>query len=358
MIGLLIEPAIRKTVEHIAHHPYRTLSGLGAIGLIGAAGIGGWQGKFETSVAVEKKIVVEDQGYGEVTEVTLKIPEHPMVGYVADVTDAKTVLSKEIKGKIFGIKMPTIPAGTNWVTVDETVPTVISHNPNSITAAYDPGLIKDEDDDRLIFTVPLDTFSIENHIEPDGEKFDFHGNWMNLGGNFATAFARSFDGLKNLPGIGTLDQGNNETENTLLGVTRVNILNNVAESCTPKVTSNTVVYKALHENIANLAPLAIRDSTDPTIQKLKDTKTASQVEDIKVVVYIGAENDEQPFLPNQVLDFQNPYTEKIEEYKNNKDIKLESSGDFECELSDEVREILKDADVETTSAPSTEAKDD
>lgn len=341
-------PFVVAGVESIFKHPFRTAT----VGLLGFAALGAWQGHFETSVEVKTEVTAEDLGRGEIVAIDLEIPEHPIVGFTADVVGAKTVLNKEFNATILGVDLPSIPAGTNWVTLADTVPTVISHNPNSITAAYDPGMLSDEDDDRIILTVPLDGFSVSNHIEPDREDYDFHGNWQNLGGNFASAFARSFDGLKDLPGIGTIDDANNATEQTLLGITRVSILNNVAETCTPNVTSNAVVYEAMHKNIANLAPLALRDSTDPQIQKLKDTKTATQIENMEIVVRIGAETDKQPFLPNQTLNFQNPYTDKMEEYAQNPDIQFEAEGTFECELSDEVKAMVGETKATPSATPS------
>lgn len=345
--------------ESLGKHPIRYVTAIGCLGLAGYAGVGAWQGKFETSVSVETAVEVEDQGRGEIVAIDLEIPERPLVGFTADVTGAKTVLSRAIEGKVLGINV-NIPAGSNWVTLAEQVPTVISYDPSKLTAQYDPGELSDETDDRIIISAPIDSFSVTNHIEPDREDYEFHGDWMNLPQNYVSALTHSFDALKNLPGVGDIDDAANKIEESLLGITRVNILNNVADVCTPKVSENVTVAKAIRENIAKEAAGAVAASNDPALLDL----TVRQLNTMKTVVYIGDESDAQPFLPNQSLQIQNPYTEKMTAFNENPEIKFESNGEFECELSDEVKALLADEQDTTEptgspSAPATEgAKND
>lgn len=342
-------PVIAGAFETLTKKPDRALFTILSLGALGCVGTGVYHGLFAMDLKVENEIEIESEGRGEVVAVDLDINERPLIGFTADTTDAKTVLNRKLTGRIPIInKKITIPAGSTWVTMGERVSTEVRYDPADISALYDPGLPSSEEDDRLIVKVPLDAFSVENHIEPDHEDFDFHGDWMSLPENYINALTHSFDMLKSVPGIGNIDKAKNKTEEALMGITRVNILGNVADTCTPKVTQNETVYEALHKNIADEALLAVAKSNDPALTDL----TVNQLNNMETVVYIGAESDAQPFLPNQNLSFTNPYTDKVTELSKDLDIKFEKEGTFSCELSDEVKQLLADAkDADVTPGP-------
>lgn len=333
-----------KVGKEIWSHPFRTTTALGCVGLMGFAGVGAWQGKFETSVTIETTVEVEDPGRGEIIDIDLEIPEHPLVGYTAAVKGAKTVLTKTFEGKVLG-KEIKIPTSTNWLTLNTEVPTVISYDPSKLSAQYDPGMISDPDDDRIIISAPLDAFSIANHTDPVRERFESRGDWRNLPANAMVAVTESFEKAKDAPGVGAVDAAKNEMEQSLLAITRVNVLNNVASICGQEVAKNETVAKAMRLNIAEQAALALQSSTDPEIRAL----TIDQVDTMEKVVYFGVESDAQPFLPGQVLEFKNPYEVEIAAIKKNPDINLESAGKFECEFGDEVKAML--AEIEATASP-------
>lgn len=345
------------TVGNILKHPIRTGVSMGTAGLLGFGIVGAWQGKFETSIEVKQSTTVESAGRGSVVAIDLDIPELPIVGFTTEVTGVKTVLKKEFRNTILGIEIPDIPAGTNWLTMDTTVDTVISHNSDLISAVYDPGLIEDETDDRIILKIPTEGFIITNHIDTEKEDPEFHGDWLTFPKNYATALATSFDGIKDMPGIGTLDKANSQSEKTLLGVTRASVLAKVAEVCAPVVMQDPEVNAAARANIINLAPLAIRDSVDPAIIELKDNNSATFVENLEVELQVGTEAEDDPTVDNMQIDFENPYTQQVEEYKKNPDIELETPGKFECEISDEVKinsnknkVIARDKDISSSEA--------
>lgn len=334
----------------ILSHPYRSLAALGSIGLIGGAGFGMWQGKFETSLSLENEITAGSEGKGTITLIDVEFPDIPMAAATVEVGGIQTRHGRELGGTILGKKV-SIPAGATWVDLQETVQSDILFDTKQITVEHDSGSGGDDyTDDRFIVSLPSEAISVNNYIEPDEERYEFHGDFLTGAENFASAWGQTFDKLKSVPGIGHLDDAKNAKEQMLLGATRLNTLDNVATDCMPKVVENESVYKAMHNNVANVAPLAIRDSDDPKIQELKDKLTVTQLEEIEVVVYIGAESDAQPFLPNQVIKFQNQYAEELEELKKDPDLNFTAVGDFECEMSDELKALLGDT-TEPTEGP-------
>lgn len=342
----------KRMVMSTLRHPYRSLAAVGITLLAGNFGLGMWQGKFEMGFTTE--IDMEDEGRGTVVAIDLEIPERPLIGYTADVEGAKTVLDRG-----FNLGSLKIPTGTNWLDLNERVDTVVHFDPDRISAQYDPGMINDESDDRIILSVPADSFSVTNSMDPEREVYEFHGNWLNLPSEIISAYTHSFDVLKSVPGIGNIDDAGTNIETALLGMTRVKILENVANECTANVMENSTVYEAVHRNIGNAALEIIGSSGDPNLANL----TVGQAANMKVDVFIGTESDAQPFMPNQTFQFENPYSEKMKKLSENPDLAFESAGNFECELSDEVKEMLgetEEAPATGTPAatPSTEAKND
>ncbi len=345
-------PIIGATIEHAIKHPYRVATGIGAIGLVGYAGLGFYQGKFGVDVGVETEIVTEDQGRGTIVDIDLEIPERPLVGFTADVVGQKMVLSREFGGKVGPVTLPNISLGENGLTLDNRVESVVCYDPSLITAQYDPGMIEDETDDRVILSVPLDALCVENNIDPTHEDPEFSGDIFSLPANYVKAFTGSFNFLKDVPGLKQVDGGVDDMEQTMLSVSRVQMLSNVAETCTTKVMENTTVNKAAHNNIAKAALEVIASSNDPALMDL----TVRQISEMEVVTYIGAESDAQPSILNQNYNFTNPYTESIDALKDNTNLKFESQGEFECEISDEVKEMLGESeDAAATPTPSPEA---
>lgn len=344
----------KKGFELVHDHPSVLWLPIGAVSVLGGIGIGLWQG-FKMNIDLETTATVVDEGYGEIVAVDLDIEPKPLVGFTADVIGAKTVLASKLH-----LGPVTLPAGSNWVTLEQRIPTTINVDPAKIDIEYDPGKISDKTDDRIILNVPLDAFGIENTTDADSimqEDYEFGGDLFTYPEKLVAAATQSMEPLKDVPGVGAVDDAVSEKQQTLLKTTKINMLNNVVEVCAPKFMENQTVYEAVHENLKDAVYEAVGSSEDPEIVNMR--KNVEDWATMDVDAFIGAESDAQPNMPNQKLAFVNPYTDQMTKFKEDPEIQLESAGNFECELSDEVKEILGVQDDPTASpSASAEAEDE
>lgn len=329
-------------IKHFARHPivYGTI-GLAAV--LGATyGARGFVASY-VDVEMEQETTVESPGRGEITEIDLDIQERPIVGFTAEVSDAKTTISNNLRVGLFG-KEINIPQGNNSITWGGVVDTTINYDPSQIEALYDPGMLDDDTDDQITVRVPLEAFSVTPSVQPEGQTLDANDDMLGFFKNASEAWTESWSALKSVPGVSHMAKASSQGEQTAVAYTQVNVLKNVAEQCTPKVAKEPTVYDAIRARIAEDAMLAVGKSTDEALQAL----TIKQINNMETVVQIGAETADEPVITGQKLSTENEFTKRVAELNELEGVDLGSGGDFECEISDEVRDQLKN-----TSTPPT-----
>ena len=315
---------------------------------------------FESKTTVES----DSNGYGTITQLSLDIQPQPLIAYTADVTGVKTRLSHDTKATILG-KTVTIPSfqGDVWVTSDTAVDTTINYDASKVSVAYDPGKLNDTTDDQLIITVPLAAFSTNVSAEPTQEPPQISSDIRNLPANLVSTYAKDLTQLRAIPGVTAVEGVTDETAQTLLYTNQVKSLNNVATTCTPKLTENKTVYDGIKNNIAvegmdalarALKATSGQRTIDPALKALGQ-KSFEEVSNMRVVVRIGAETKQNPEILDQKLNTTNKYTALYNEIKSNKLYQDNTDGSFTCEMSDSVKKLIAVPNSTTTPASSSSA---
>lgn len=299
------------------------------------------------SVDLAEEATTQERGRAEIIAVDLDIEAEPMAGFVSQVEDRRVSLEGQVKTTAMGITLD-MSTGTKIVEWSGGVETIYEYDPAKVEAFYDAG--DTEAEDRFIVNVPLEAIDAHVGLLPADSYTDVNGKWdwanpFNIG---ETALGNMQDGLSEIAELpDEVDKvlAKEDRDRVLaVNVARVGAMNDVVSECANELSTESEVYDALKDAIADDAGNAMRELDDATFRNL----SVGAMQDMEVVVLIGAEEDKdgKRELEGQDFGFESPYENVLDELNKKDDsytFATEEQGTFECEIAPDVQKQLNDA---------------
>lgn len=229
----------------------RTLGGGAALAFLIAGGaVAGSAVVYANNVSAalalkpEVALEVEEEGVAEIVQVDMNMPPITLATAETKVTDVKVAYEQKLTG-LFDISL-----GSNTVTRNATVETLINVDPGEVTITYDP------EEEQLTFTALETALSTKVDIPTGGARTtDKTGSLMTLPAEWITKVSEAIDGTfgtdnSSVPIVREVADGTLAINEGLERFADINIVAQVDQQCTPLIQTEIKDFKEqLEENI-------------------------------------------------------------------------------------------------------------